>query len=338
MARTATATVPALPTNGHATPAKREPPDYSVLEKLVVNGDVAALTPDQRIQWYYLRCEAAGLDPRTQPFQYVEMKKGGLKLYATKTASDQLIANRKLDVKILSREYNRDLYTYEVVARVKTQDGQEIDDAGVVSLDGLAREDLANAMLRCVTKAKRRTVLSACGLGMMDETEVETIADACVVRSELAAPAPPAPPRPAPSPPPIPRPRPAPPQPGPEPEPSRSEARAWIQDRIDEANSNWAMTCGAASKDYTPLVKNVHHLVNGIVSDWLAEDKINPSVVETAGKRDKAKVGEFVRELWREDRDGLMEDVEAYLEGKQREAARAAGINMDSAPPEEAVE
>ena len=36
---------------------------------------------------------------------------------------------------------------------------------------------LANAIMKAETKAKRRVTLSICGLGMLDETELETIKD-----------------------------------------------------------------------------------------------------------------------------------------------------------------
>lgn len=34
----------------------------SVLEAIVVRGDLSKLTPAQRLNWYQARCEAAGLD------------------------------------------------------------------------------------------------------------------------------------------------------------------------------------------------------------------------------------------------------------------------------------
>ena len=36
-------------------------------------------------------------------------------------------------------------------------------------------EARANAILKCVTKAKRRVTLSLCGLGFLDEEEVRTL-------------------------------------------------------------------------------------------------------------------------------------------------------------------
>jgi hypothetical protein len=38
--------------------------------------------------------------------------------------------------------------------------------------------NFGNALMKAVTKAKRRVTLSICGLGMLDETEVETIPSA----------------------------------------------------------------------------------------------------------------------------------------------------------------
>jgi hypothetical protein len=47
-----------------------------------------------------------------------------------------------------------------------------------VTVGGLKGESKANAMMKAETKAKRRVTLSICGLGMLDETEVETIPSA----------------------------------------------------------------------------------------------------------------------------------------------------------------
>jgi hypothetical protein len=40
------------------------------------------------------------------------------------------------------------------------------------------RGDFGNVVMKAVTKSKRRVTLSLCGLGMLDESEVETIPDA----------------------------------------------------------------------------------------------------------------------------------------------------------------
>jgi len=51
---------------------------------------------------------------------------------------------------------------------------------GAVSIKGLSGDALANAMMKAETKAKRRVTLSICGLGLLDETEVETTVSTAV--------------------------------------------------------------------------------------------------------------------------------------------------------------
>lgn len=143
------------------------------LERLVVGGDVSSLTPQQRVQYYYARCQAAGVDPRANPFAYLNLS-NKLVLYAQKSCTDQLIANHHLTVEVRHSQ-TLEGEVYEVTARVTRADGTHVDDVGCVSLAGTRGEQRCNAIMKAVTKAKRRAVLSACGLGMLDETEVSSI-------------------------------------------------------------------------------------------------------------------------------------------------------------------
>ena len=54
---------------------------------------------------------------------------------------------------------------------------------GFARIENLQGDALGNAMLKAVTKAKRRATLSMCGLGMLDEDEVKSI-PAQAVRQE----------------------------------------------------------------------------------------------------------------------------------------------------------
>ena len=63
---------------------------------------------------------------------------------------------------------------YIVTARAEANG--RIDEAtGAVSLELLKGENRANAIMKAETKAKRRVTLSFAGLGMLDETEIESI-------------------------------------------------------------------------------------------------------------------------------------------------------------------
>lgn len=142
--------------------------------RLVGGGDTAALTPEQKLTYYKARCEAAGLDNRTAPFQFIRLQ-GREVLYATKGATDQLASNHGIRVEIQSQATENGVRT--VVVRAVAKDGRQTDDIGVVPVEGLKGGDLANAFMKAVTKAKRRAILSLCGLGMLDESELDTIKD-----------------------------------------------------------------------------------------------------------------------------------------------------------------
>ena len=60
--------------------------------------------------------------------------------------------------------------------------GRSDESIGAVALEGLRGNDLANAYMKCETKAKRRVTLSICGLGFLDETEVADVGAAPMSR------------------------------------------------------------------------------------------------------------------------------------------------------------
>jgi hypothetical protein len=90
---------------------------------------------------------------------------------------------RKISIIKLEREKVEDIYL--VTAYAQTSDGRQDSSIGAVSIASLKGDALANAMMKAETKAKRRVTLSISGLGMLDETELETIPSAQVVTSDL---------------------------------------------------------------------------------------------------------------------------------------------------------
>jgi hypothetical protein len=120
-------------------------------------------------------CESLGLNPLTKPFDYIRLN-GKLTLYTRKDATDQLRKLNNVSITRVERELVNEVYV--VTAYATTRDGREDSDVGAVSVKGLSGEALANAYMKAMTKAKRRVTLSICGLGMLDELEVETIPDA----------------------------------------------------------------------------------------------------------------------------------------------------------------
>lgn len=143
-----------------------------LIEQVVIEGDLAKLSPAQRIQYYADVCASLGLNPLTKPLEFIKLN-GRLVLYAKRDATDQLRKIHSVSIYKLEKEVQGDVYVVTAYARDKN--GKEDSDLGVVNVSGLMGDALANAMLKATTKAKRRVTLSICGLGLLDETEVETI-------------------------------------------------------------------------------------------------------------------------------------------------------------------
>ena len=62
-----------------------------------------------------------------------------------------------------------------VTAQAVDKTGRQDESTGMVDISNLKGQNLANAFMKAETKAKRRVTLSICGLGMLDESEIEDI-------------------------------------------------------------------------------------------------------------------------------------------------------------------
>lgn len=147
-----------------------------VLERVVVAGDLARLSPADRVSYYRAVCRSTGLNPLTKPFDYIQLN-GRLTLYATRTATDQLRSIKAIAIDNCERDLSDpDAATWIVTGHDAT--GRVDMDLGSVSIAGLKGEAKANAIMKALTKAKRRLTLSLAGLGWLDETEVGTVPSA----------------------------------------------------------------------------------------------------------------------------------------------------------------
>lgn len=147
----------------------------AIVEAVVSKGDLGKLTPTERVEYYRRVCDSVGLNPLTRPLEYLVLN-GKTVLYARRDAADQLRKINGISIEIVSRAIEDGLLTVHV--RAKDGTGRTDEDFGVVNLGNLKGEAAANAILKAVTKAKRRVTLSISGLGFLDETEVEDIPSA----------------------------------------------------------------------------------------------------------------------------------------------------------------
>lgn len=144
------------------------------LESVLVEGNLAKLTSNQRIDYYKKVCDSVGLNPLTQPFEYLTLQ-GKMILYARRACTDQLRHIHGISVTIVAREKLEGVYV--VTARASTPAGRCDESIGAVPLDGLKGESLSNALMKAETKAKRRVTLAICGLSFIDESELDGVRD-----------------------------------------------------------------------------------------------------------------------------------------------------------------
>lgn len=149
-----------------------------ILSSLILKGDISGLNSTQRVQYVTNLCQRIGLDPLTQPFKILKLQ-GKEVLYADKGCAQQLCKVYQISTEVTKREKIEDIYV--VTVRATGKDGRFTDEDGAVTIGSSKGDILCNAMMKAVTKAKRRAVLAYCGLGMLDETEIETIPKAVTI-------------------------------------------------------------------------------------------------------------------------------------------------------------
>ena len=143
----------------------------TLLEKVVIQGDLEKLSPAERLHYYSKVCESLGLNPLTQPFAYIKLS-GRLTLYATKDATEQLAALHGVSIGLSDGQTIDGVYVIKATA---AQEGRSADATGAVPIENLKGEAKANALMKAETKASRRAVLRLVGLGWLDETEVDSV-------------------------------------------------------------------------------------------------------------------------------------------------------------------
>ncbi len=150
-----------------------KPIDSKTLEQVLIKGDTASLSATERLSYLKSVCESLGLNPLTKPFEFIKLN-GKEVMYAKRDATDQLRKVHSISITITDRQKIDDVYVVTAKA-TSSEEGREDESTGAVNIAGVKGDALANAMMKAETKAKRRVTLSICGLGILDETELETI-------------------------------------------------------------------------------------------------------------------------------------------------------------------
>ena len=152
----------------------------SIANQLILQGDLSKLSANDKVRYYNGYCERMGLDPFTKPFDILRLN-GKEVLYCTRSGTQQLNKLHKVSHIITSRDTNGEAGVYIVTSKASLPDGRCTESIGAVNIAGLKGEAYANAIMKAETKAKRRATLDLLGLGVIDESEAESIPNASTV-------------------------------------------------------------------------------------------------------------------------------------------------------------
>ena len=148
---------------------------WTAVQNALAKNDYSKLTDQERAVLLNKTCESMGLNPLGQPFGFFDQG-GKTVLYAKRSCSDQLGKIHGLSLVECGETFNEKTRILTVKVKMRDRDGREHMNRGDVFIPStLGGEALANAYMKCHTKAVRRCTLSMCGLGFLDETEVEDI-------------------------------------------------------------------------------------------------------------------------------------------------------------------
>lgn len=154
-------------------PTELAPVDKSeLISNLVLNGDISKMSNEMKVEYYNRLCHSLNLNPVTKPFQIISFQ-GKTILYATKDCTEQLRKINRVSIVDLTQDLKEGL----CISKCKVQDKDNRFDiaTGAVNIAGLKGDALANAIMKSETKSKRRATLSICGLGILDESELDTM-------------------------------------------------------------------------------------------------------------------------------------------------------------------
>lgn len=136
-----------------------------------------ASVPEQtRANFVHHLCIQLGIHPVLNPFRFVDMK-GVLVLYADKRVASLIANANKISTEITKEIFDKEKQMLKIYVRAVGPDGVYTDEFAAIHLGANQGDVRANLEMKCLTKAKRRAILSLKDLSVPDEEELQFIRD-----------------------------------------------------------------------------------------------------------------------------------------------------------------
>jgi hypothetical protein len=153
-----------------------------MLTDIIIDGDVSKMNREQKAKYVLDICNVTGLNPATQPFNFMLLK-GKEVMYMNKQGAEELRQIHKISITNVEHNISDGIVIVKVTGH--GADGREDTSIAVLPLPANKSEDYCNAIMKCETKAKRRFTLSICGLNILDQDTIQSI-DSSSVPAEVS--------------------------------------------------------------------------------------------------------------------------------------------------------
>jgi len=149
--------------------AKKKENDNGLMDRMVYNG-LDSLTKEEKVKLIEMICNEYDLNAALGHIQVIKKSNRNI-LYITKSGANHLMFKNQLSSEITNTAMASNILSFRV--RVYN-DKRSVENVGVMHYwDGIKSDELSNRIMACHTKAVRRAVIAFCGLGVLDETELD---------------------------------------------------------------------------------------------------------------------------------------------------------------------
>ena len=150
----------------------------AAIERVILHRDLRSLTEVERVQYNIALCKSIGLNPLTNPIDYLSNPDGKLSPYINAIGVAQIRNIHGISTKITSRETDKQNFHY-VTAIAKDTNGRTEESTAIVALTdkygkALYGQRRADKMMATETKAKRRVTLALVGIPWADGGNIQS--------------------------------------------------------------------------------------------------------------------------------------------------------------------
>lgn len=146
----------------------------SAIIQVSLQKDWKSVPDEVRVRFVSRLCEALNISPVLNPFRFIDMK-GVTVLYADKRAASLIANANRISTEITKELFDKEKQILKIYVRATDPHGVYTDEFAAIHLGSNAGEVRANLEMKCLSKAKRRAILSLKDLSVPDEEELDFI-------------------------------------------------------------------------------------------------------------------------------------------------------------------